>query len=237
MKTIIHKSENRGIADYGWLYGRHSFSFAEYYDPKKIHFGKLRVLNDDIIQPGKGFGMHPHENMEIISIPIYGSIEHKDNMGNGSIIKPNEIQIMSAGTGIMHSENNPSKIDEGNFLQIWIFPEINDINPRYDQMEFNEVDLKNQFKLLVTPEKNIENTVWINQKAFLSLGTFENDFITNYPINISGNGVYIFVIEGSIQIENEILNKRDAIGISEIDNVNILAKENSKVLLIEVPMN
>ncbi|NVO02288.1 MAG: pirin family protein [Bacteroidetes bacterium] len=237
MKKVVHKSENRGIADYGWLKGRHSFSFAEYYDPKKIHFGKLRVLNDDIISPGKGFGTHPHENMEIISVPIYGSLEHKDSMGNGSIIKSNEIQVMSAGTGILHSEFNPSSTDDANFLQIWIFPEENDITPRYDQLEFNENELNNQFKILVTPEKNKENTVWINQKAFLHLGNFDANFKINYPINITGNGVYVFIIEGSVTIEGETLNRRDAIGISEIENLSILTTENSKILLMEIPMN
>lgn len=171
MKIIVHKAGSRGFADHGWLKSNHTFSFANYYNPERIRFGTLRVLNDDIIEGGSGFGEHPHDNMEIISIPVYGALEHKDSMGNKKVIHDNEVQVMSAGRGVYHSEYNHSKSDDANFLQVWIFPKEKDIDPGYAQREFNENDLKNNLRLLVSPDKNTD-TLWINQDAYISMGEF-----------------------------------------------------------------
>ncbi|HVA98224.1 MAG TPA: pirin family protein [Bacteroidia bacterium] len=236
MKTIIHKANDRGKADHGWLKTAFSFSFSEYYNPEKIHFGMLRVLNDDNVAPKMGFGMHPHDNMEIVTIPMVGSLEHKDNMGNSSVIKTGEVQIMSAGTGVMHSEFNPSQTEATQLFQIWIFPKERNIKPRYDQKDFSELLKNNSFNTLVSPIKSDE-TLWINQNAYFSIGKFDAGQKASYNIQSKGNGVYLFVIEGKIEAETIFLERRDAVGISETDNFIFDVKENSHLLAIEVPMN
>lgn len=236
MKTIIHKSADRGHANHGWLNAKHSFSFASYHDPNKVHFGLLRVLNDDIVAPGTGFGMHPHDNMEIVTIPLQGTLEHRDSMGNIGTIKPNEIQAMSAGSGLMHSEYNHSKTEPINLLQIWVFPKERNIEPRYEQKVFSENDKLYKFKTIVAPVKS-DDVMWINQDAYFSIGKFNEDTIQNYSIQHTGNGAYIFIIEGEAAIANEALEKRDAIGIWETTNFELKIKANSEILIIEVPMN
>jgi len=236
MKTIFHKSEERGHANHGWLNAKHSFSFASYNDPNKVHFGLLRVLNDDIVAPGMGFGMHPHDNMEIVTIPLSGTLEHKDSMGNIGIIKPNEIQAMSAGSGLMHSEYNHSKTEPINLLQIWVFPKERNITPRYDQRVFSEEEKNGKFKTIVAPVK-ADDVMWINQDAFFSIGKFKGGSAIDYKIQHQGNGAYVFVIEGEITINGQILKKRDAIGISETDKFNITITNATEILVIDVPMN
>jgi quercetin 2,3-dioxygenase len=236
MKTIVHKSTERGHADHGWLNAHHSFSFASYHDPSKVHFGLLRVLNDDIVAPGKGFGMHPHDNMEIVTIPLKGTLEHKDSMGNIGMIKPNEIQAMSAGSGLMHSEYNHSQTDEINLLQIWVFPKERNIKPRYDQKIFSEADKQGKFKLIVAPERS-DDVMWINQDAYFSIGKFDAASSQEYKIKHKGNGTYVFVIEGGATIDGQKLGKRDAMGISETDKFNIDIDAGSEILIIDVPMN
>ncbi len=235
MKKIIHKANDRGFADHGWLKAAHSFSFSSYYNPVKSHFGLLRVLNDDIVAPGMGFGTHGHDNMEIVTIPLRGTLAHKDSLGSEGTIEYGEVQIMSAGSGIQHSEFNASATDEVNLLQIWVFPKVRNIEPRYDQKRFNLEEAKNDFKLVVSPEKDLE-AMWINQDAYFSLGDFDENKSFEYKINKLGNGVYIFVIEGEIELDGSFLNKRDAAGISETEVINFKANSSSTVLVIEVPM-
>jgi redox-sensitive bicupin YhaK (pirin superfamily) len=235
MKTIIHKANTRGYADHGWLKSYHSFSFANYYNPQRVRFGLLRVLNDDIIKPSEGFGTHPHDNMEIISIPIYGKLAHKDSTGNEKIITKDEVQVMSAGTGIYHSEYNASDNEDANFLQLWIFPKLKNITPRYEQKKFDLTERKNKLQLIVSPEKN-NGSLRINQDAYLWLGNFEKGKNIKYSLKLNDNGVYIFLINGNAEIEGTILENRDAIGIEETENVNINFLENTELLIIEVPM-
>lgn len=235
MKTILHSADRRGHVSFGWLDSHHSFSFGNYYEPEKIHFGMLRVLNDDIITGGSGFGTHPHDNMEIISIPLAGAIEHKDSTGTQAVINENDVQIMSAGTGIRHSEYNHYKDKTTNFLQIWIIPKKRNIRPRYDQKTFNPQDRSNKLQTVVAPDD--PNAVWINQDAWLSLGNFKSDFSTSYSLKNTGNGVYAFVIDGNVTINGQSLYKRDAIGIWDVDKLDITAGTNAQILLIEVPMN
>lgn len=234
MKHIIHPANERGHADFGWLDSHHSFSFGQYYNPEKIHFGALRVLNDDIVQGGGGFGTHPHDNMEIISIPIYGELAHKDSTGTAAIIRQNDVQIMSAGSGIKHSEFNNSETDSVNFLQIWIFPKQRNIEPRYDQKSYLPSQRSNRFQTVVAPDD--ENAVWINQDAWLSIGNFDASFNTSYNLRNNENGVYVFVINGSANVNGVELGKRDAVGIWETDQLNISTVTSSEILLIEVPM-
>ena len=236
MKTIFHKASERGHADHGWLNAHHSFSFASYNDPSKLHFGLLRVLNDDIVAPGMGFGMHPHDNMEIVTIPLSGTLEHRDSMGNIGTIKPNEIQAMSAGFGLMHSEYNHSKTEPINLLQIWVFLKERNITPRYDQRVFSENDKDGKFKTIVAPVK-AEDVMWINQDAYFSLGKFKAGITVDYTIQHKGNGAYVFLIEGEAKVEGTDLHKRDAIGIWETDKLSISTKADSEILVIEVPMN
>jgi len=235
MKTTFHSADRRGHVSFGWLDSHHSFSFGNYYEPERVQFGKLRVLNDDIILGGSGFGMHPHDNMEIISIPLEGAIEHKDSTGTHAVIYENDVQIMSAGTGIRHSEYNHSKEQPANFLQIWILPKEKNIEPRYDQKTFDKTDRINRFQTVVSPDGR--QAVWINQDAWLSLGNFTADFSTTYSLHNVANGVYVFVIDGNITVNNHSLFKRDAIGIWDVDKIDITANTNAEVLLIEVPMN
>jgi quercetin 2,3-dioxygenase len=241
MKTVLHKASTRGHANHGWLNSSHTFSFAHYYDPARMQFGALRVLNDDFVDGGMGFGQHPHDNMEIISIPLSGDLEHKDSMGNVTVIRQNDVQIMSAGTGIYHSEYNKNKDQKVNFLQIWVFPKVRNIAPRYDQLTFKPDDRVNKLQQIVSPSKT-DTGVWINQDAWFYLGNLKQGFTTDYAFKQNENGVYIFVIEGDIKVNlpgqqtSQLLTKRDGFGISEIESFAIEAVSNSEVLLMEVPM-
>lgn len=236
MKTVLHKANTRGHANHGWLDSHHTFSFAGYFDPARTNFGALRVLNDDRVAGGMGFGQHPHDNMEIISIPLRGSLEHGDNTGGHGIIKSGEVQIMSAGSGIVHSEKNASRTDEVNFLQVWVFPKEKNIQPRYDQKLFPASDRQNKFQTVVSPEKE-NGSLWINQDAWFSLGKFSKGVTAEYVLNKNVNGVYVFVIEGDITTNDQKLNKRDGLGVWETDKLSISADNDAEVLLIEVPMN
>jgi redox-sensitive bicupin YhaK (pirin superfamily) len=234
MKTRLHAADRRGHVSFGWLDSHHSFSFGNYYDPEKVHFGMLRVLNDDIITGGSGFGAHPHDNMEIISIPLEGAIEHKDSTGTQAVINENDVQIMSAGTGIKHSEYNHNKDKDANFLQIWIIPKKRNIEPRYDQKSFDPAERINKFQTVVAPDD--DKATWINQDAWLSLGNFKGGFTTSYAVKKAGNGVYAFVLNGSVTINGQTLYKRDALGIWDIDQLEIEAATDSELLLIDIPM-
>jgi quercetin 2,3-dioxygenase len=234
MKKLIHKSETRGHEDHGWLNARHSFSFANYYNPERIHFGALRVLNDDVIRPGMGFGSHPHDNMEIITIPLSGAIQHRDSMGNGSVIKAGEVQHMSAGSGITHSEYNASGSDELNLLQIWLFPREKNIKPVYNQIQFSEEQLKERFYEVVSSSN--PGGIKINQDATFSLGRFSANQQIEYSLQSENNGVYLFIIEGEIQVDNEVFSDRDGIGIRNTIEFAIDIQKPSYLLLMEVPM-
>ncbi len=236
MRSILHRADSRGYADHGWLKSFHTFSFANYHDPQRVRFGLLRVLNDDVIQPGEGFGTHPHDNMEIVSIPLKGALAHKDSTGSEHVINTGDVQIMSAGSGLYHSEYNASQKDEVNFLQIWVFPKERDIEPRYDQKTFNANERLNKFQLVVSPEKN-DSSLWINQNAYFSLGNFDAGKETSYAVKHKGNGIYIFVISGSVTVNGELLGIRDAIAIEGTDSVDIHTNETTELLVIEVPMN
>ncbi len=234
MNTVVHKSDSRGFADHGWLKSRHSFSFAGYYNPDRVHFGALRVLNDDIVAGGQGFGTHPHDNMEIVSIPLYGDLEHKDSTGTGEVIKTGDVQIMSAGSGLRHSEFNHSKEDEVQFLQIWVFPKERDIEPRYDQKSFDIESRMNKFQTVVSPDDG--DALWINQDAYFSLSNLDAGTVINYEIQKPGNGVYFFVLNGDVAIAEENLLSRDAVGVSETNSIAVKAKSYAEILAIEVPM-
>ena len=234
MKKIIHKAASRGYADHGWLRSYHTFSFASYQNSERMNFGMLRVFNDDVVQPKMGFGTHPHRNMEIISIPISGALSHTDSIGNKRSIEVGEVQVMSAGTGLKHSEFNDSKIDAVNFLQLWIIPEIENITPYYNQKIFEALERKNKFQVLVSPkDKQVVGSLPINQQGYISMIDLDKGFETTYDLK---NGAYFFLIEGEVLIENENLKKRDAIGIIEKNKVNIKANKSSKLLVIDVPM-
>lgn len=235
MKYIIHRSEERGKANYGWLDTKYSFSFARYYDPDKMGFGLLRVLNDDIVLPDSGFGTHPHDNMEIISIILDGQLQHKDSMGNGSVIKKYEVQVMSAGSGVTHSEFNPSKTEKVNLLQIWIYPKEENITPRYDQKSFPKEERKNNLVTVVSGF-NENGSLYIHQNAEIKLGYFDKGNKIKYNIR-EGNGVYLFVIDGHLKVGNEDLFKRDAIGIYDAVEFEIDVIESSEFVLLEVPMS
>jgi len=238
MKKIIYKAADRGKANYGWLEANYSFSFANYYDPEKVNFGALRVLNNDTIQGGMGFGTHPHDNMEIITIPLKGSLKHKDSMGNKWIaIETGEVQVMSAGSGLQHSEMNNSPSEEVNLFQIWIFPDKNDVEPRYGQQKFDPSERKNKLQILVSSiDGDLKDTLKIHQDALISRIDLDENTEFAYNIKSENHGLYVMVVEGEINIDDEILGKRDAIGISETKSVNIKAKSASELLFIEVPM-
>ncbi|WP_183561672.1 pirin family protein [Mucilaginibacter sp. SP1R1] len=236
MKTIFYPESQRGKNDIGWLKANFSFSFASYYDPEKIHFGALRVLNDDTIAAGKGFGTHPHDNMEIITIPLEGALEHKDSMGNTGVINAGEVQVMSAGTGVYHSEYNASATEDAKTLQIWLFPREMNIQPRYDQKSFKEALKPNQLITLISPVKS-EDTLWLNQDATFSMGNFEAGRQVEYDIKTPGNGAYIFVIEGVVKINNTVLNKRDALGVYDTSSLTIETDQLSRFLIIDIPMS
>lgn len=236
MKTIFHKSEDRGFANHGWLKAAHSFSFAGYYDRDKVNFGKLRVLNDDIVAPGKGFDLHPHKDMEIITIPLSGSLRHTDNMGNQEIISTGEVQVMSAGFGIWHSEYNASSTEDLNLFQIWIITNSTGHNPRYDQKLFEPSERNDKWQLLVSPDSR-KDSLWINQNAFISVFDSTDIKTTDYQLHSAENGVYFILIEGNSEISDHQLNKRDAIGIWDFTgNIGIRFLQPSKLLAIEVPM-
>ncbi len=235
MKKTIHRADTRGYANHGWLEARHTFSFAGYYDPERVHFGMLRVLNDDIVAPARGFGMHPHDNMEIVTIPISGSLQHRDSMGSSGIIRAGEVQVMSAGTGILHSEMNPSNDEPVNLLQIWVFPKEQNIQPRYDQKAFPAEGRANKIQYLVSPDQE-DGALWINQDAWFSMIDLSKGHQLSYTRHSENNGIYLFVIDGVLATSDETLNRRDAMGISNIDTVQLEATENVKLIVIEVPM-
>lgn len=235
MKTIIHKANTRGHANHGWLDAHHSFSFAGYYDPERVHFGALRVLNDDIVAGGNGFGFHPHDNMEIITIPLAGQLEHRDSMGNTGVISKGEVQVMSAGSGIEHSEKNKNANEIVNLLQIWVFPNTKNVEPRYDQKAFDLDASKNKLLNIVSPMGSPEG-LNIHQHAWFHLGKFDKDTKITYELKDKNNGVYAFVIEGSLTINDEKLSKRDGMGIKDADKLSISIEADAELLLMEVPM-
>ncbi len=236
MKTIFHKASSRGDANHGWLHSRHTFSFANYYNPERIHFGALRVLNDDFVAPGEGFGTHPHDNMEIVSIPLEGDLEHRDSMGNISVIKHGDIQVMSAGSGITHSEYNKNNDKPVKFLQIWIFPNKKNVTPRYDQITLNANDRHNKFQQILSPNPDDEG-VWVHQNAWFHLGRFYEGVSTEYKLKLNGNGIYIFVIKGDFSVEEFELGERDGVEITESNSIKIVSKSaESEMLIMEVPM-
>lgn len=235
MKKIIYRAEDRGYADHGWLKAHHSFSFAGYMDRNKVHFGELRVLNDDTIAPAMGFGMHPHDNMEIVTIPLKGAIRHKDSMGNEGVIKAGDVQIMSAGKGIVHSEYNASKSEFLNLFQVWVFPKVRNIEPRYDQQTFLPEGRRGKFQALVGPDK-VDGAMWVNQDVWFNLGDFAKDEAVTYTTRKQGNGVYLMVVEGEAEIAGETLKRRDAIGLWDLDKVDMKLNTESQLFLIDVPM-
>lgn len=235
MNNTLHKAATRGVADHGWLNSQHTFSFADYHDPERMRFGLLRVINDDVVQPAMGFGTHPHENMEIISIPLTGALRHKDSMGNVQEITAGEVQIMSAGTGITHSEYNGSESELVNFLQIWVLPEKSGIEPRYDQKLFSADDRQGLFQNIVSPDQN-DDGVWINQQAWFWLGDFKAGQSDTYAIRKSGNGAYFFVIEGAVTVAGEQLARRDGMGVEDAATVDIEATEDCQLLVMDVPV-
>jgi redox-sensitive bicupin YhaK (pirin superfamily) len=233
--TVFHKADTRGFADHGWLKSHQSFSFAGYYNPARIHFGALRVLNDDTVLGGGGFGKHPHDNMEIISIPLEGDLEHKDSMGNTAVIKHGDIQAMSAGTGIYHSEYNQHASEAVKFLQIWVFPNKRNVEPRYDQVTLDPADRHNRLQQILSPNPD-DAGVWIYQNAWFHLGNFDKGISTEYTIKGEGNGVYVFVLKGDVKIGDQLLNSRDGYGIWDTGKFTITAETDAEFLLMEVPM-
>jgi quercetin 2,3-dioxygenase len=236
MKTILHKAFSRGLADHGWLKSYHTFSFAGYYDAERIHFGALRVLNDDSVAAGMGFGKHPHDNMEIISIPLEGDLEHGDNMGNTTVIRKGDVQIMSAGTGVVHSEKNKNTDQDVKFLQIWVFPNKKNVQPRYDQKTFTDDEKHNRLLTVVSPIGENQG-VNIHQDAWFSLGRLDEGVELNYDLHKKGNGVYAFALEGGLNINGIDLERRDGLGITEEDKLSIRATSNAEILLMEIPVN
>lgn len=236
MKSILHKANSRGHADHGWLNSWHSFSFAGYYDPERIHFGALRVLNDDTVAAGMGFGKHPHDNMEIISIPLEGDLEHQDNTGTHQVIRKGDVQVMSAGSGIAHSEKNRNNNQQVKFLQIWVFPNKKNVAPRYDQKSFSDEEKHNKLATVVSPVGTADGGVQIHQDAWFHLSKLDKDLSLNYELKKKGNGVYAFVLEGEVTINDIALQRRDGLGISETDSLTIKAGTDAEILLMEVPM-
>lgn len=233
--TVLHKAETRGHANHGWLNSYHTFSFANYYNPERVHFGALRVLNDDTVAAGMGFGTHPHDNMEIISIPLEGDLEHKDNIGNTTVIRNGDIQVMSAGTGVQHSEYNKNRDQLVKFLQIWVYPNQRNVQPRYDQISLNAADRKNQLQQIISPNAD-DAGVWIHQDAWFHLADFDAGKTAEYQIHKAGNGVYAFVLKGDVSINGQALSTRDGLGIWDVDQFSIEASSDAEFLLMEVPM-
>ncbi|WP_313215206.1 pirin family protein [Soonwooa sp.] len=236
MKTIFYKADSRGYADHGWLKSKHTFSFANYYNPERMNFGVLRVINDDFVEGGMGFGRHPHRDMEIISIPLEGKLKHGDNMGNVGIVEKGDIQVMSAGTGIMHSEENASDTEAVKFLQIWIIPNKQDVTPRYDQLNFEEKLVPNQLLQILSPNAH-DDGVWIHQDAWFNWGKFTEDTNVAYKFRKEGNGLYILLLEGGAIVDAQHLHRRDAIGIWDTNNAELKFQKGTEVLLMEVPMD
>jgi quercetin 2,3-dioxygenase len=235
MKTTLHKAASRGHANHGWLDTYHTFSFANYYNPERIHFGALRVLNDDFIAGGEGFGMHPHDNMEIVTIPLTGTIEHKDSMGNATAIPAGEIQVMSAGTGIFHSEFNKNKDEDLRLLQIWVFPNEKNAVPRYSQISLSDVAKPDELYQIVSPNPD-DSGAWIRQQAWFHLGDLSMGWKGNYTLKSLKSGVYFFVIEGSVTVAGYTLQTRDGLGVSDVDNLDIEANILTKLLVMEIPL-
>lgn len=235
MKIVLHKASERGGADHGWLKARHYFSFAGYHNPERVHFGMLRVLNDDIIAGGGGFPTHPHDNMEIVTIPFSGALQHKDSTGGSGVIKAGDVQIMSAGTGVRHSEANDSATESVNLFQLWVFPKERNITPRYDQKTYDMNERINKWQVVVSPIET-DKALWINQDAIFSLTKLEAGKSLNYQNTFKGNAVYLVVISGSVKINEKILNNRDAAGISETETFTIIASEDAELLAVEVPL-
>ncbi|MEQ8908585.1 MAG: pirin family protein [Vicingaceae bacterium] len=236
MNTVIHKAHTRGHANHGWLDTHHTFSFANYHNPERMHFGVLRVLNDDQVAAGKGFGTHPHDNMEIISIPLEGDLEHQDSMGNKAVIKQGDVQVMSAGTGIQHSEYNRNEDQEVKFLQIWLFPNQKNVKPRYDQISLSDIKQNNEFYQILSPNKD-DQGVWIHQNAWFHLGDFDQETNSSYQLKDKQNGVYVFVLDGEVEIEGQTLAARDGMGLWDTDEIKFKSKSGNRLLLMEVPMN
>jgi redox-sensitive bicupin YhaK (pirin superfamily) len=236
MKKTVYKADTRGHADHGWLNSFHTFSFADYHNPQRVRFGMLRVVNDDLVAPGEGFGTHPHDNMEIVSIPLKGALAHKDSTGNEHVINTGDVQIMSAGSGLYHSEYNASKKDPVSFLQIWVFPKERDIEPRYEQKTFSAAGRVNKFQTVVSPVKD-DGALWINQDAWFSLASISRNNFIEYKLNDKNNGIFVFQLEGTSEAAGEKLAKRDAVAVSDSGSIKIQAKEDSEILVIEVPMN
>ncbi len=235
MKTVLHKASTRGHANHGWLDSHHSFSFANYYNPERMNFGVLRVLNDDRVAPGRGFGTHPHDNMEIISIPLEGDLEHKDSMGNQAVIRQGDVQVMSAGTGIFHSEYNKNTDKEVKFLQIWMFPNKQGVEPRYDQITLEHKKMRNQLQQVLSPNADDEG-VWVHQQAWFHMGDLDAGTAITYDLKDKTNGVYIFVLKGRVTVAGHQLEKRDGLGVWETDSIELKAESDTKVLVMEVPM-
>ncbi|MDI9876280.1 pirin family protein [Flectobacillus sp. LFS242W] len=234
--TILHKADTRGYANHGWLKSHHTFSFANYYNPERVHFGVLRVLNDDQVAAGRGFGTHPHDNMEIISIPLEGDLEHKDSMNNVAVIKKGDIQVMSAGTGVYHSEYNRNSDKETKFLQIWVFPNKKNVTPRYDQMTLDIADRRNRLQQILSPNPE-DAGVWIHQDAWFNIGTFDAGTTANYDIKRQGNGVYAFILKGDFEIDGQTVNQRDGLGIWNTKSIALKAlTQDAEILLMDVPM-
>lgn len=234
--SVLHKASTRGHADHGWLVSNHTFSFANYHNPERMHFGVLRVLNDDTVAEGRGFGRHPHDNMEIISIPLEGDLEHEDSMGNKAIIRKGDIQVMSAGTGIIHSEYNKNTDQAVKFLQIWVYPNQRNVSPRYDQITLDIAQRQNKFQQILSPNPHDEG-VWIHQDAWFSMGHFDKDIETTYQIKQSGNGVYIFVIKGSVTVEGQALETRDGFGIWDVSEISLQSTSaDTEILLMDLSM-
>lgn len=235
MKTILHKANTRGHANHGWLNSYHTFSFANYYNPERVHFGALRVLNDDTITGGTGFGTHPHDNMEIVSIPMSGALEHKDSMGNTAIIQSGEVQVMSAGTGVFHSEYNKLKDEPTKFLQIWVFPNRKNVTPRYDQISIRDLETENSFFQILSPSAD-DQGVWVHQDAWFNLGNFTQNTNTSYQLHDNSNGLYVFVLKGKASVAGTELSERDGLGVWETGQVEFTVEEGTQLLLMEVPM-
>ena len=236
MKTVLYKASTRGHKNHGWLDTYHTFSFADYYDPQRIHFGTLRVLNDDVVKGGEGFGRHPHDNMEIISIPLKGALEHGDSMGNKGVIEAGDVQVMSAGTGVMHSEFNADEANPVNFFQIWVFPKKKNVEPRYQQMKLDFLQHKNELRQIVSPNPDDEG-LWIHQDAWFSIGSFDKDAGQSYTVKQKGNGVFAMVIEGEFEVAGQKLSRRDGLGIFDTDTLTIKSdKSGSQILIMDIPM-
>ena len=235
-QTILHTSASRDKSDHRWLKSFHTFSFGANYNPERIQFGALRVLNDDWVDGGMGFGEHPHDNMEIISIPLSGALQHEDSMNNVAVIESGEIQVMSAGTGIYHKEFNKNQGEPAQFLQIWLFPNQRNVVPRYQQKTYTSDMRSNEFNQILSPDQH-DKGVWIYQDAWFNIGKFDQSTVTRYQLKNKDNGLYVFIIKGSAHAGEQALNQRDGFGIWDTDKVVIKAAKDSKILLMEVPMN